>query len=272
MSTLQSNATEFNPNKLELVEVARYQRTIDAPLERVWENVLDWEHLPHLHASSFNYIELDDGGEWGWRTWSDAEHAGHLELCVASRGSYVARSYVGSVQVSEIWTSLEPRAQNTDIDVTFYFPNVEQGASAGLGDTILALYSQLWDEDEAMMRERHRRLAERRDASQSITLGDRDALVRRLRDGDTIRFQLRRREYQLRYHNGELLAHPTICPHLLGPLGAGDLSNGRLTCPWHGYQFDLATGACLSPAHATCSLPANATLTQNVNEIIATTG
>ena len=90
MTALQCNAKEFNPNKLELVEVARYQRTIYAPLERVWENVLDWEHLPHLHASSFNYIELDDGGEWGWRTWSDAEHAGHVELCVATRSSYAA--------------------------------------------------------------------------------------------------------------------------------------------------------------------------------------
>ena len=271
MSALQSNAKTFNPNNLQLVEVARYQRTIYAPLERVWENVLDWEHLPHLHASSFDYIELDDGGKWGWRTWADAAHAGHVELCVASRSSYVARSYTGGEQVSEIWTTLEPQAENTNIEVAFHFPNVEESAAAGLGEMMLALYTQLWSEDESMMRERHRRLRERRDASHAITLGDRDALMRRLEEGETILFQLKRREYQLRYHNGDLIAHPSICPHLMGPLIDSDLSNGRLTCPWHGYQFDLATGACLTPADATCSLPANATLAQNINDIIATT-
>ena len=270
MPALQSNATEFNPNKLALVEVGCYQRTIRAPLERVWENVLDWEHLPHLHASSFTHIELDEAGEWGWRTWSDADHAGHVELCLHPPNSYVARTYIGREQVSEIWTTLDAKAENTGITVTFYLPNVEESAVASLGEMMLTLYTQLWDEDESMMRERHRRLQESRDSAQSVNLGDRDALIRRLADGETIIFQLRRREYQLRYHDGALIAHPTICPHLLGPLTDSDLSHGRLTCPWHGYQFDLATGACLSPPHATCSLPGNAQLTQNNNEIIAT--
>ena len=40
-----------------LHRVARYDRVIDAPPERVWENVHDWEHLPHLHGSSFRSIE-----------------------------------------------------------------------------------------------------------------------------------------------------------------------------------------------------------------------
>ncbi len=43
---LQSNATEFNPNALAMVKAADYRREIGASIERVWENVHDWEHLP----------------------------------------------------------------------------------------------------------------------------------------------------------------------------------------------------------------------------------
>lgn len=34
------------------------------------------------------------------------------------------------------------------------------------------------------------------------------------------------------------------CPHAGGPLGEGSIDNGMLVCPWHGREFDLATGAC----------------------------
>jgi nitrite reductase (NADH) small subunit len=38
-----------------------------------------------------------------------------------------------------------------------------------------------------------------------------------------------------------------ICPHAGGPLGQGTLQDGILTCPWHGWQFDVRTGQhCLS--------------------------
>jgi nitrite reductase/ring-hydroxylating ferredoxin subunit len=270
MTALQSNATQFNPNQLAFTRVAQYQRTIRAPLERVWENVLDWEHLPHLHASSFDFIELDDAGDWGWRTWSDEEHAGHLELCVANGDSYVARSYQGGHQVSEIWTTLETQADNTAISVEFYFPDVDETVIENLGSMMLTLYARLWDEDESMMRERHRRLQERRDTAESARLGNREALVQRLIAGERILFQLKRREYQLRYHRGELIAHSTICPHLLGPLLDCDLTDGRLTCPWHGYQFALGSGECLAPRHARCSLPPHAELMETGGSIIAT--
>jgi nitrite reductase (NADH) small subunit len=34
------------------------------------------------------------------------------------------------------------------------------------------------------------------------------------------------------------------CPHNRGPLHEGDIDGMTLTCPWHGYGFDLRTGAC----------------------------
>lgn len=33
-----------------------------------------------------------------------------------------------------------------------------------------------------------------------------------------------------------------LCPHQGGPLGTGSLCGTVLTCPWHGWQFDVATG------------------------------
>lgn len=33
-----------------------------------------------------------------------------------------------------------------------------------------------------------------------------------------------------------------LCPHQGGPLGTGTLCGTVLTCPWHGWQFDVTTG------------------------------
>ena len=33
-----------------------------------------------------------------------------------------------------------------------------------------------------------------------------------------------------------------LCPHQGGPLGTGVLCGTTLTCPWHGWQFDVVTG------------------------------
>ncbi len=43
---------------IQKTSVGFYRRTIRASLSRVWENVLDWEHLPWLHRSSFSDIKL----------------------------------------------------------------------------------------------------------------------------------------------------------------------------------------------------------------------
>ena len=42
--------------------------------------------------------------------------------------------------------------------------------------------------------------------------------------------------------NGQLSAMDNVCPHRGGPLGTGVIDDGKLVCPWHGWQFDPATG------------------------------
>ncbi len=45
------------------------------------------------------------------------------------------------------------------------------------------------------------------------------------------------------YHvDGRVYAQDGICPHAGGPLGAGSLTGCIVTCPWHGWQFDVTTG------------------------------
>lgn len=41
---------------------------------------------------------------------------------------------------------------------------------------------------------------------------------------------------------GRFHAIDGLCPHQGGPLGTGSLCGQVLTCPWHGWQFDVATG------------------------------
>jgi len=41
---------------------------------------------------------------------------------------------------------------------------------------------------------------------------------------------------------GEVHALDGMCAHQGGPLGKGAVEGCTLTCPWHGWQYDVATG------------------------------
>jgi nitrite reductase (NADH) small subunit len=41
---------------------------------------------------------------------------------------------------------------------------------------------------------------------------------------------------------GTFYALDGVCPHQGGPLGDGALCGAIVTCPWHGWQFDVRTG------------------------------
>lgn len=42
--------------------------------------------------------------------------------------------------------------------------------------------------------------------------------------------------------DGTFYALDGVCPHQGGPLGNGDLDGCVVTCPWHGWQFDVRSG------------------------------
>lgn len=41
---------------------------------------------------------------------------------------------------------------------------------------------------------------------------------------------------------GTFYALDGVCPHQGGPLGKGALCGAIVTCPWHGWQFDVTSG------------------------------
>lgn len=46
--------------------------------------------------------------------------------------------------------------------------------------------------------------------------------------------------------DGTVFAVTNTCPHRGGPLGEGRLEAGTIVCPWHGFQYDVRTGRCLT--------------------------
>jgi nitrite reductase/ring-hydroxylating ferredoxin subunit len=58
--------------------------------------------------------------------------------------------------------------------------------------------------------------------------------VRRVRAGE--------HELALVRVGDEFYATADACAHLHGPLGHGRVEDHVLTCPWHGWQYDVRTG------------------------------
>jgi nitrite reductase (NADH) small subunit len=45
---------------------------------------------------------------------------------------------------------------------------------------------------------------------------------------------------------GKLFAINNTCLHRGGPLGEGELAGKVVTCPWHGWQYDVTNGKTLA--------------------------
>ena len=50
------------------------------------------------------------------------------------------------------------------------------------------------------------------------------------------------RAYALANVDGQFYALDNNCPHNGGPLGKGTLDGRTLTCPWHGWRWDVTSG------------------------------
>src|SRR5438132_10756761 len=147
---------------------ATYIREVRAGIERIWENVLDWEHLPALHDIYFNHVALIEIGSWGWRVEltkaGTADRRMLLELQIdRAKARYRVRTLAGGGMGTEIWTLLEPLGpQRTAIAVRFYLLEDRPERLAALGEKYRASYARLWDQDEAMMIRREALLARSR--------------------------------------------------------------------------------------------------------------
>ncbi len=228
--------------------VGTYRRVLPVSLERMYENTLDWEHLPYVHSSSFSQIDCEAEGPWGWRAAvvSARGDASVIELRLdrACR-RWITRNLSGPAAGAEIWTHVFPiESRRVDIVVDFFVPGVADEQRSHVGEAYARLYERLYDEDVAMMMGRQRQLDRRidaiRDNERELELGAREDL--RL----PLEVNLGGREYVLAEVQKDLVIFPRQCPHQLGPLDAQGLEDGILTCPWHGYRFDVRSGECVS--------------------------
>lgn len=225
---------------------AVYEREITASVERIWENVLDWEHLPFLHDQAFTSVRMTSAGADCWHgevgiPGGEAE----IDVQIDREGlRYSTRTVAGSGAGTEIVTALFPREEHrTAIRVDFHVPWAPREAEAFIGQAYVGLYESLWDQDERMMQERQRvvdaaRVAPDTLASISIDLGSMRELARRL----PLDVEVGDRTYRVVSLDGQLLTYDLRCPHLGGPLGEKPLEGARAVCPWHGYRFDVRTG------------------------------
>jgi nitrite reductase/ring-hydroxylating ferredoxin subunit len=229
---------------------AVYERELDASVERIWENVLDWEHLPYLHSQSFTSVRMtsQDANHWCGEVGLPDSGGSTVELDVRldrPNLRYTTRTVSGTGAGTAIVTQMFPRTERrTGIRVEFFLPWAPAGAEAAIGDIYRNIYVTLWDQDEAMMRERQHAIdaaasrAADTTAARSVSLGR----VRELASRLPMDVELGGRRFRVVSVDGRLHAHDTRCPHLGGPLNEGSIEGCELVCPWHGYRFDLVTG------------------------------
>ncbi|MEO0607081.1 MAG: Rieske (2Fe-2S) protein [Pseudomonadota bacterium] len=264
LSDLELEKTQVRPNSIDydriksLHYLGNYVRRLPTTMARMMENAHDWEHLPFVHPSSFSSIQLVDSGDWGWRAKlgvSGGLESSHqmLDLLVDAANQYwVSTVYHGPGEGIEIHTqartlSAEKSEAEIEVDVRFYLP--EAPADAAAAQAILgylrAQYETLYDEDIHLMQGRQTALEDRvrwrQDTSQpnDVKIAD----LAELEPSQTLTVETESGRYCLRHFRSEWIVHSAVCPHLLGPLQDSTLdADGYITCPWHGYQFNVSTG------------------------------
>ncbi len=204
--------------------VGHYIRDLRASTARLIENALDWEHLPHVHGRSFADIGLVNGDDNGWV--ANATLTGGIAVLVSltlddDRMGWVTQTTQQEAVLGRIESRVETTGRDTcRVSVAFKVPGIGEDQKAAVGAYYEALYAQLYDEDEALMIARANAIsagASAHNARRDVTLAD----------GTSVRI-------------------PLVCPHQGLPLTEAPDAAGVITCPWHGYQFDAASGRCLS--------------------------
>lgn len=79
------------------------------------------------------------------------------------------------------------------------------------------------------------------------------AKVAELKEGEGLVVQAENEEIALFSIKGRIHACTNTCPHRGGPIGEGSLVGTVVTCPWHGWEFDVTTGA--MPANTNMKIP-----------------
>ena len=279
----------------ELCFIGCYERQLPVSMTRMMENAYDWAHLPHVHASSFRKIDLVDEGDWGWRAIATLPNSKpqYLELLVDKPKGYWATTVLsGNAKGFEIHTQATPISDRTiEVAIKFYLPKTfskillglslakkclpfflysaiakklgvqqvtkAESPQASILNALNQQYSVLYDEDENLMTGRQAALDRLKISAEfneldSVLLGSIEQVVTELPK----LVQMGKHRYVVAQLDNQWIVYSADCPHLLGPLEGSEIDEqGRVTCPWHGYQFDVKTGKNCSRNSAGLSSP-----------------
>ena len=73
------------------------------------------------------------------------------------------------------------------------------------------------------------------------------AKVGEINSGEAKMVEVEGREIAIFNCGGEYYALANECTHVGGPLCEGDIDSDKVTCPWHGAEFNIKTGEVLAP-------------------------
>jgi len=260
-----------------LPHVATYTRELPVSLVRMYENAIDGEHLPWLHKDTFAALTIIEKGAWGWRgqgyfqprsfmTWTELE----LRLDKANN-RWVTTTLRGLGKGTQIVTHALPLAEDRiKVVVDFYVPKLPRFLHSLYARQFLDTYSKLYDEDLWMMATRQQQLDRKseerpQDTPAEVCLG----AVQSVRKSVPFSFELQKQTYRLVDIDGELIAYGATCPHMLGPLQDASIEQGQVTCPWHGYRFDVITGECTSGQQCKLTPAPEIVINEARDEVIA---
>lgn len=237
-----------------LSHVTTYTRELPINLERMYENAIDWEHLPFLHSSTFSEIQIIDAGDWGWKakaflTPKSRFNQMILELRLdKSKNRWITKTLEGFGKGTEIWTHAIPLGKDKiKVIVDFYVPKLSPILKSKYAGQYSALYAQLYDEDLWMMAGRQAQLNQLDKAKNNVPQSSKVlGKLSTVKENLPLTFDFNHQSYRLIEIDDTLIAHTLSCPHMLGPLKDANVKAGVLECPWHGYQFDLKTRKCIS--------------------------
>ena len=240
-----------------LICIASFRRHIASNHERMFENVFDWEHLPHLHSRTFSSISLLSKGKKTlifeislWPSFLRLRQKIKLQGCQRKR-TWIVRVLSGFLKGLLVRSRISPeRSDGFDVQVDFLVPRAKW-YYLPLGLLLKPSYKRLYDEDVDMMRIRQQYLLNREEVQANQTI---DSLVIGKEKDISIpyKFSLKGKVFLLNKHNEKWIAYSAYCPHLQRPFDDLDITTGSIHCPWHGYKFDLETG---TSKQSLCRLP-----------------
>ncbi len=231
-----------------LVDVGGLRWFMPVTLERLYENLLDWQRLPCVHGDEVATVSCRSWGAWGW--------CADVEDPLGRRARIEVNLDRGRQRWTAVWRSgpragwrmeaLAEPASGAGLRVTVrcLLPSTATRRPDRPGRVWAAWLERFCAADEAMMVERQRQLERRidraREAERHLDLGPVGVLPL------PSLITLAGREFVVAEVSGRLRAFPARCPHQLGPLLADPVDGRTVRCPWHGDRFDVLTGENLS--------------------------